>query len=426
MISNGSDRKVFVRGSLIWLLATIFYFFDNLLNVFPSAIKPELLADFACNVADLGSLTACYGWAYGIMQIPAGVLMDKVGPRKLFTTASLCCAVGCLLFSNAETLLMAKVGRVFIGLGASVAVIGCTKVASLWFSPNRFAFFIGLMASVGFCGSVFGLSTITHILYILGNWQKTMWLAAIVALGLSVIFWVFVRDHPSDVFHEYAAQYTNNMQSTISVYQGVIEVISCKQGWIVALYAGLMFVPTFSFGGLWATPYLVEAHGFTREMAGFLAGQIFIGWIFGGPMYGWISDHLNRRKIPMYIANIATLLVMVILIYAKGFSPLSIGILMFSLGFCSSGFVLAFAIARENNRSEMAGTAIGFINTLNTLLPAGFQVLIGKVLDNTSSTEVFSLTNYQTALIVIPIGLFVALLSLIFIKETYCQPKESR
>jgi sugar phosphate permease len=424
MITARLTRSVFTRGCLIWLLATIFYFFDNLLNVFPSAIKPELLKDFACNAADLGMLTACFGWAYGIMQIPAGALMDTIGPRRLFTMASLLTALGCLLFGVAETFMAAKVGRVFIGLGASVAVVGCTKIASVWFAPNRFAFFIGLMVSVGFCGPVFGLSMITHVLDIIGSWQETMLLTTIIALGLSFVFWLFMRDKPADVFPEYINKHQTQDKSEVGVWQGIIEVVSCKQAWFAAIYAGLMFVPTFSFGGLWATPYLVEAHGFTREMAGFLAGQIFIGWIFGGPIYGWISDHLGRRNIPMYVANISTFILMVILIYAKGFSPLVIGVLMFALGFCSSGFVIAFAVVRENNRTVIAGTAIGFINTLNTLFPAGFQVIIGKVLDSTSNTLVFSLENYQKALLTIPAGLILSFLTLTLLKETYCKPKE--
>jgi len=185
-----------------------------------------------------------------------------------------------------------------------------------------------------------------------------------------------------------------------------------------------------AFGGLWGTPYLVEAHGFAQSDAGLLSSLVFVGWVFGGPIYGYISDYIGRRNPPMYFANITTFIVSLWLIYGSGYSFTTLAIGMFLLGFCSSGFPIAYVVTREKNRPEVSGTAIGFMNMFNTFSVAIFQWLIGWILDFvardviiTETGKQFALLDYQKALMCIPICLALAFIALLRVKETYCVVK---
>lgn len=424
---NTVSQSIFWRGVLIWGLATVFYFFDNLLNVAPGGMKPQLSQAFNLSAGELGILSSCYLWSYGIMQIPAGLLMDTVGPRKVLSLAGISCALGTMLFGVADTILVACLGRILIGFGASFAVVGCSKIASVWFPPRRFALFMGLMVAVGMFGGAVGLAAVSSIIKALG-WQQALMAGAGISLVISFLIWTIVRDRPADV-DEYAnlEEVPIKREPQVSVLTGLSEVISCPQAWLAAIYAGLLFVPTLAFGGLWGTPYLVEAHGFSQESAGLLSSLVFVGWVFGGPIYGWVSDHIGRRNLPMYVANISTFFVSVWLIYGTSISFASVAIGMFLLGFCSSGFLIAFVVTREKNRPEISGTAIGFINMINTFSVALFQWLIGWILDLvatgviiTETGKEFSLLDYQKALVCIPVCLIIAFFVLLRIKETYC------
>ncbi|MGD0465420.1 MAG: MFS transporter [Gammaproteobacteria bacterium] len=420
MKTNGI--KFLVRGISIWCLAAIFYFFDNLLQVSPGVMKPELSATFNLSGADLGILSSCYLWPYGLMQIPAGLLMDKVGPKKLFAIASLLCAIGCFLFASANVLEMAQIGRILIGTGASFAVVGCSKIAVVWFPANKFALLTGLMVSVGMFGSASGLATVNYIIQAI-DWRHAMYYSSYAAISLSILMWLIVKDFP-------AINLSNHLPlKQIKVLKGLKKIIASKQIWIASIFAGLMFVPTIAFGGLWGTPYLVEGHSLNRDLAGCLVSLIFIGWVFGGPLYGWISDYLGLRNPLMYFANITTLIITIVLIYTKNLSVHEIGLLMFLLGFCSSGFILAFVVAKESNDHQLSGTAIGFINTINTFSVAALQWIIGKILDVTATNavitnlgeKVFSYNNYQIALVSIPVCLIISLITLFMLKETHCK-----
>jgi predicted MFS family arabinose efflux permease len=418
---NTDSRVLFLRGLCVWLLATLFYFFDNLLNVVPGAINSELRAIFNLSPSQLGLLASCYAWPYGLMQIPVGIMMDRFSPRKLLTLASILCTLGCILFAVAEQYIVACLSRILIGFGASFAVIGCAKISTIWFSSRLFALFMGLMVSVGMFGAAVGLSSVQAITDAFG-WRQTMFLATAVSIVITVLIWTVIKDRPEQ-------QTTSSANTKMpAIWPSLLEIVRSPQSWIIAIYAGLMFVPTQAFGALWGVPFLQEAFNFTEIEAGQLNSLIFVGWIFGGPIYGWFSDYIGKRNIPMYIANIASLIVISWLIYGRylpftliNFSFISIAIAMFLIGFFSSGFVIAFVAIKELNRKSVSGTVIGYINTINTLSVAALQWLIGIILSWLHTGDTPSYIEFEKALFTVPLCLIISLILLCFVRETNCK-----
>lgn len=418
------SQRSAIRAILVWGLAAIFYFYELMLLVSPSVMTDDLTLTFKTSAEQLGNLSAFYYYAYALMQIPVGLLMDRFGPRILLTLAAAFCAVGCLIFAFAEVLWVASIGRFVMGIGGSFAVVGCLKLASLWFPVNRFALLTGIMVAVGMMGGVFGQEHLVKLVLMIG-WRNTILYGAVLGGILSLVIWLIVSDQP---FKSLASKPENTSTNHVPVLKGLLQVMKIPQVWIASLYAGLMFVPTTGFGQLWGVPYFVERYQIEKDIAGGMVSMIFYGWAIGGPLYGLISDFIARRKSPMAFAAISTLIVMTAILYA----PASIGqmkILMFLLGAFSSGFILAFSIVREINTPILTGTAIGFINTLNNASGALAQPVVGKLLDKqwtgqvlSDGSPVYSLHMYNEALLFLPVCLFVAFIMMPFIKETFCRP----
>jgi len=418
------SQRSAIRAALVWGLAAIFYFYEIMLLVSPSVMTDDLTLTFKTSAEELGNLSAFYYYAYALMQIPVGLLIDRYGPRILLTLAAAFCAVGCLIFAFAEVLWVASLGRFVMGIGGSFAVVGCLKLASQWFPVNRFALLTGIMVAVGMMGGVFGQEYLVKLVLMVG-WRNTILYGAVLGGILSVIIWMVVSDQP---FKTLIPSNSNMAPPKVSVLKGLMQVMKIPQVWIASLYAGLMFVPTTGFGQLWGVPYFVERFQVEKDVAGGMVSMIFYGWAIGGPLYGFISDWISRRKSPMGFAAISTLAVMCAILYA----PVTISqmkILMFLLGAFSSGFILAFSIVREINTPILTGTAIGFINTLNNASGALAQPVVGKLLDKqwagqvlTDGSPVYSVGMYNEALLFLPICLVVAFVILPFIKETFCRP----
>jgi MFS family permease len=133
----------------------------------------DLMRDFRCNAATIGTLSAVYFYAYICLQVPVGVMADRWGPRNLITFAAFLCAVGGLLFAMADTLVIAYVGRLLIGAGSAFFFVCALKLVSVWYPPERFAFVSGMIMFIGVAGGIAGQAPVAAAVEVFG-WRSVV------------------------------------------------------------------------------------------------------------------------------------------------------------------------------------------------------------------------------------------------------------
>ncbi len=84
-------------------------------------------------------MASTYYYVYVALQVPAGVMIDRFGPRRLLTMGALICALGCFLFGSSHFLSVVIVGRLLMGTGAAFAFVGSLNVIGKWFRADQFA-----------------------------------------------------------------------------------------------------------------------------------------------------------------------------------------------------------------------------------------------------------------------------------------------
>src|SRR5436190_24105200 len=104
LLSADQDPPRIWHGVLAWSTGAAFYFYPFVHRVAPSVMVDELMRDFAASGAVVGYLSAVYFYAYALMQIPVGVLMDRFGPRRLMSAAALVAALGSVVFAASHGL----------------------------------------------------------------------------------------------------------------------------------------------------------------------------------------------------------------------------------------------------------------------------------------------------------------------------------
>ena len=130
---------------IVWACSALFFFYEFCLQSSPSVMVPELMQAFHVDASHLGKLSAYYFYAYALMQLPVGLLLDRFGPRIMMTVACFICALGAFIFSHTESLIAAEWARFFMGLGSACAFISALKLASLWFPPHRYPLLVGFL-----------------------------------------------------------------------------------------------------------------------------------------------------------------------------------------------------------------------------------------------------------------------------------------
>jgi nitrate/nitrite transporter NarK len=408
------------RAWLIWFLSALFMCYKYAIEVSPSVMANDLMSEFSLTGAQMGNFAACYFYAYLLLQIPAGLLIDRWGPRKVATVAIFLCAYGAYLFATAETLFLANAGRFISGIGAAFAAVNCLKLVANWFPARQFAFMAGLMMTAGMLGAMGGQAPLDIFLCFFG-WRGAMMAIALGGAGLAVLFFLIVRDRAS---HHRPIDLTPTQES---VFKSLRKILREPQSWYLSFYSGFAFAPVSAFGGLWGVPFLQEAYGFTQRVAAHGTMLIFLGFAIGAPFFGWLSDRIRKRRPVMFWGTLSAAICLVLILYVPQLAADIVFGLLFLFGFSISTFLLCFSMIKESNSIYLAATSIGFMNAFDALCGAISDPLTGKILDlwwmgsTIEGIRTFPLFAYHYSLLIL-IGYFaLALLFLRPIRETFCK-----
>lgn len=413
----------------VFALACFFVIFKYVLEISPSVMVQDLMRTFTLDGLYMGHLAACYFYAYFLMQIPVGLLVDRFSTRNIISCAILLCSLGAFVFSHASVFYMAAFGRVLIGIGGAFSMVGTMKLITIWFDRKQFALISGLMMASAMIGAICGQAPLAALVDSAG-WRHSMLYLSCFGVCLAMFFWAFIRDKNISINADSQLEYNQDKSkkldkgNKLSIFSLLLDVMRNPQSWLISLYSGLAFAPITAFGGLWGTPFLMESYGLSKTTVAGMISIVFLGFAFGSPLAGWFSGKSYSRKKLMFLGTSLELLILLIILYVPNLPLFELSSLMFLLGFFTGFFFVSFASMQFINKQQASGTSIGFINMFNALCGALCDPLIGHLLDVgwdhrslSHGVRLFSIYDYRVALLSLPIGLCIALVSLYFFKE---------
>ena len=406
---------------LVWTLGAAFFCAEYFGRLAPSVMVNELMQTFQVDALGLGALSACFYVAYLAMQLPVGMLVDRFGAHRLLTLTASICGMSCLLFGWANSLWMAEFSRFLMGLGGAFAFVGTLKLATIWFPANRFGLLAGATQALGMLGAAIGEGPVSLAVSVIG-WRASMLWMGVVLIVIALLIWALVKDHPNQTIQNHT-----RLNSMSEILPGLKTVLRNPQTWSVSIFAALIYAPTGAFGELWGVTYLEHVQHLSHHVAAGAISMVFLGWGIGGPLSGWISDRIGRRKPNLIISAFGSLLTLTTVLYWPNLSSHWVYLALFLYGVMNTGLVTAYALSGEINRQETAGISMAFTNMCSVLLAFFFQPLAGFLLNAQwtgvlqAGVKQYTEQAYQWAMLPLPCCLFLALLGCVCIKETYCQ-----
>jgi len=410
----------------ILIVPALLYFLSYFHRVAPVVVAGDLMAAFAVSAASLGTLSAIYPYCFAVMALPGGSLADLLGPRRILTLGGLSMSAGAMLFGLAPSFGVAFAGRLLVGLGASVMLIGCLRLAAEWFRTDEFAIVAGASQSVGSLGALAGTTPLALLVEQMGWRNAFVTIGATTAL-LAVACFLSVRDRPDgDVPRERARGAGLGLRDVIA---GIPSVVTNPRSWTAGLISGGVYGGFAAFVGLWGVPYFTQVYGLPRVQASNLIALAALGLLVGAPLVGWLSDRiLERRRLPLVaLSGLNAVTWLPLVVPATPIAPAFLAPICFLIGLGSSVVVLVFACIREVNDPRHVGIALGFHN-LPTFLSFGLtQWLTGLVLDRlwdgtlVAGARVYGPDAYRAAFalcLALAIGAF---LSACLVTETRCR-----
>ncbi|MCP3867303.1 MAG: MFS transporter [Gammaproteobacteria bacterium] len=412
----------------VWGLGAMLYLIGFYQRVAPGVITTELMSDFSLGAAALGNLSAFYFYSYVAMQVPTGVLADHWGPRRLLTLGAAIAGLGTLVFALAPDIVWAGMGRLMVGGSVAVAFVGMLKLAGHWLPSRHYALASGMALFFGIIGAVFAGVPLRLLVDSFG-WRPIMFGSALVTFVVAVGIWLLVRDDPVD--KGYASHATvhedSGQQESGGVLAGIRKVLQYRNTWLLYLIPGGVVGTALTFAGLWGVPFLTTHYAMENTLAAGICSSLLVAWAVGGPVFGWLSDHLGHRK-PLYVIGcVVQLLGWSVVVMVPGLDLwLLVGLLVL-VGFFSGNMIIGFAFARESAPARLAGTVSGVVNMGVMMGPMLLQPAVGWMLDfgwqgeMADGVRVYDLEAYRNGFRLMLGWLSLSLLLILFTRETHCR-----
>jgi len=409
------------RGHVAFSILTALFMLSFFHRVAPGAIAGELQAAFLIGGAGLGVLAGTYFYVYFLMQVPTGVLVDTLGPRRVATAGAVVAGIGSFVFGLAPDYGTAIAGRALVGLGVSVFFICLLKVAAEWYSDRRFATATGVAVLAGNLGAILAAAPLAWIAAH-GSWRSVFVVAGVLLFLLAALAWRNVRDAPGvDRRRPADAAATLHWPSALAA---VLRTPGIWPAFVAILTAGSTYS---TFIALWAVPYLVQAHGMDRVIAAQHSGIALASFAFCSLGVGTWSDRMGRRR-PLLIGGLAVFCLCWLPLLVFDNLPRAASYALFALlGVTATSFTLLWACAKEVCPPRHAGMGISLVNAGQFLGVGILQPLIGWILDHgwqgatRDGMRLYSAGDFRLAIAVLFGCTLVGLIASLAIRETHCR-----
>jgi MFS family permease len=377
----------------MWGVMLLFFFYQFIArSSFPTILTEQFMQHFGIDAAGVGILASCYYWTYTFMQVPAGIIADKIGVRVTATAAVVVCASGILLFTATHNYIVAGIGEMMIGFGSSFVFVSSLKIITDWFPPKDAPSKISYTMSVATLGPVLGGPIVSHLV------KSTSWLTVMEIFGalgflLAILVWASVRNKETHASHQ---------KESIALTKSLKMIVSSGELWILALFTMMIYAPLSAFGDLWGVSFMKKAYNLDSRMASIASNMLYIGVVSGAPIFPVLAKRWNSCRKPMILGISMAALCMGSVIYIT--PPLKITFFLLFLTGASSSVMMSYTLAMALFPKSIGGTVSGFVNMASMISGVVLMPTIGCLIKTSwngaieNGIDLYSLHDFKIGL----------------------------
>ncbi|MEV7865270.1 MFS transporter [Streptomyces sp. NPDC088124] len=367
----------------MWGIGVAVYFVAVIFRTSLGVAGLDAVERFHINASALSTFSILQVLVYAGMQIPVGLMVDRLGTKKVLALGVVLFTAGQIGFALSPSYGTALAARALLGCGDAMTFISVLRLGTRWFPARRVPMIAQVAALFGMAGNLVSTIFISRALGALG-WTVTFAGSALAGVVVFVLLVFFLKDHPEG--HEPPPA----EHAGATYVRKQIAAAWREPGTRLGLWVHFTTqFPAMFFLLLWGMPFLVEAQGMSRASAGELLTLVVLSNMVVGLVYGQVIARHHAARLPLALGTVgATALVWVAVVaYPGERAPLWLLITLCAvLGACGPASMIGFDFARPANPPERQGTASGIVNmggftaSMTTLFAVG--VLLDATDDN--------------------------------------------
>lgn len=420
---------------IVWGTAALLYAVAIINRSSLSALGPAAQEHFGIDATTLATFPMIQLIVYAGLQIPVGVLLDRIGVTTMLLGGSVLMVLGQIVMATVHNVELAILARVLVGAGDACTFISVMRLLPEWFAVRQLPVVSQLTGLIGQAGQLISVAPLALFVNLAGWTSGFLGLAAVGGIAI-ILGALVIRDRPGDgTFVERlfgrSGKTTRNARSlageqATGAFQmpppstELIQIVGERQPrrekslWVrarrllripgVRLAYWMHFTSPFAlnvFLLLWGTPFLVGGVGLSQPAAGGLLSLTVLSSMFAGLVLGPISSRFLERRVWVYFGIVlAIAMTWIAVLVWPGTPPTWLLILLLvvmPLGGPAS--MIAFEVLRSHTPRSFTGFATGLVNTAGFTASLIVILLIGLVLDvqGAGSPEDYSLSAFRVA-----------------------------
>tara|TARA_B100000949_G_scaffold176394_1_gene157163 strand:+ start:178 stop:1506 length:1329 start_codon:yes stop_codon:yes gene_type:complete len=396
------------RTWTVWIVGVAAYVVAITNRTSLSSVGVDAAIRFDADASALSMFAVIQLAVYGSLQVPVGLILDRLGARPVIAAGMVLMAAGQLVMAFADAVGIGILARVLIGAGDAAVFPSVLRVIATWFPAQRSPLLVQLTGIIGQLGQIVAVVPLAALLH------ATSWSVAFGSLaGLTVLFAVLTfavirnrpperRDDPLDTAVDTDTGAVRIVRSAADLREGFRESWShpaTRLGFwshFTTPFAGTAFVL------LWGYPFLTAGEGLRPAAASGLMTLLVLAGIVFGPILGALSSrHPTRRSrwlvLPTVVFQAVAWLAVIVW---PGAAPVwLLVILVIALASGGPASMIAFDHARAFNPTHRLSTATGIVNGGGFLAALIAILMIGVSMDlqGAGTPETYSLDAFRIA-----------------------------
>lgn len=358
-----------MRQFAVFLSAyTLSQFFRSFLAV----IAPDLTRDLRLDATDLGTISAAWFVTFALSQLPVGVALDRLGPRRTVSVVMLAATAGAVLLSLANSVALCVAAMGLIGIGCAPVYMGALYTFGRTYPAHRFALLSSWLIAIGAAGNLLAATPLAYAAKTLG-WRASFLGVAGVTLAAAALVALLVRDPPR-------AEAPKTDRKT-GVFRDIADIARMRLLWPLVPMLLVSYAIVVTERGLWLGPFLAEVWGLDGLARGNVALIMSLAMSTGALIYGPLDHWLGTAKWVVFGGSLVTVAALAALGLGAGSSIEGAAALLSVVGGAGISYAVLMAHARRYFPEHLLGRGITFCNFLFIGGAGLLQPLSGRYVD---------------------------------------------
>lgn len=377
------------------------YVLSQFFRAFLAVLASVLNRDIGVTAEDLAGASGLWFLTFAIMQLPIGLALDRIGPRK--TTAVLLLiggGGGAALFALASTAFHINAAMALIGVGCSPVLMASYYIFAREYPPARFATLAALMLGIGSLGNIVASYPLALAVDLIG-WRAALWSLSGMSVTIAIAIWATVKDPPPAQSDESGS---------------LLELLKMPAMWAILPLMLVNYAPAAAIRGLWIGPYLSDVFGLDTVRIGQATLVMGVAMILGTFLYGPMDRIFKTRKWVAFAGNFAGAVAALSL--AMWFDVnfwLSL-VLMSVIGMAGASFPVLVAHGRSFFPAHLVGRGVTLMNLFGIGGVGLFQFASGRLYREV--TEAGQVSAYAVVFAFLGTALLIGTLCYLFSRDS--------